>query len=181
LKPLFLLTFEPESEYTFLQRMKQRRHLFILLFGLLTLISFSGCFQYPEGPVFTLQLKDERVSGTWLLTNVTDASGADITNSPVIDTIIDTDTISSYPYQNSTLTVIVDRSGNRSWAQFHNGELQTHATFQFADHSNYLIVEYDVIVPNNVVLQVFYDVLKLTDKEFKYIDEKGNTLDYKKY
>lgn len=160
--------------------MKQRRHLFILSFGLLTLISFTGCFQYPEGPVFTLQLKDERLSGTWLLTNVTDPSGADITNI-LVDTIIGKDTISLYPYQNSTLTVIVDRSGNRSWAQFRDGLLQTHATFQFADHSNYLIVEYDVIVPDNVALQVFYDVLKLTDKEFKYIDEKGNTLDYKKY
>jgi hypothetical protein len=145
--------------------MKQRGHVYIFFLGILSLISFSGCFQYPEGPVFTLQLKDERLSGTWLLTEYTDTAG----NNTIAE------------HQNQTLTVIVDRSGNRSWAQFNNGLLQTHATFQFAAHSNYLIVEYDVIVPDNVALQVFYDVKKLTDKEFKYVDEKGNTLDYKKY
>ena len=144
----------------------QRRHVYILFLGLLSLISFSGCFQYPEGPVFTLQLKDERLAGSWLLTEFTDTAGNNTTDE----------------HQNEVLTVIVDRSGNRSWSQFRDGELETHATFQFADHSNYLIVEFELTDFNNQTpVQKFYDVRKLTDKEFKYVDDLGNTLDYKKY
>jgi len=146
--------------------MKQLRHVLVLSFLIYSLMTLSGCFQYPEGPVFTLQLKDERIDGTWLLTSFIDASGNDVTAE----------------HENETLTAVVDRSGNRTWAEFVDGSLTNYGTFLFGDHSDYVIVTYIVLEHNQTPgIQFFYTVRKLTEKEFKYIDDQGNTLDYKKY
>jgi len=145
--------------------MKHLRYAAIGLLGLLAVMSFNGCFEYPEGPVFTLQLKDERLEGTWLVKNVTDPSGADVTAE----------------HSDETLTVVVNRSGDRAWATFKNGLIQNHGTYQYGSHSDYIIIIFDVFNQQNTTFQVFYTIRKLTEKEFKYIDDQGYTYDLKKY
>lgn len=135
-------------------------------FGLLTLGLVTGCFQYPEGPVFTLQLRDERLNGTWLLTEFTDEAGNNLINE----------------HHDETLVAEYSKSGDRKWAEYKEGSLDSEGTYLFASHGDYLIITY-LYYHGDVTtgIQVFYTVRKLTDHEFKYIDDKGNTLTYEKY
>jgi hypothetical protein len=138
-----------------------------ILLPLVTLLSFSGCFQYPEGPVFTMQTRDERINGAWKLTSVTDPSGADASG----DT----------SFANITLTVIVSRSGDRTWSLFQDGNLKSFGTFLFAEHGDEIIVVYTVLDHLDTYTQFFYDIRKLTDKYFYYVDQNGFTFHYQKY
>jgi hypothetical protein len=138
----------------------------LVLLGAITVQLFTGCFQYPEGPVFTLQLRDERISGTWLLTGFTDDAGNNLLNE----------------HQNETLVVEYSKSGDRKWAEYKDGNLVSEGTYLFAAHSDYIIITY-VYLNGDVTtgVQLFYTVRRLTEKEFKYIDDKGNTLSFEKY
>lgn len=136
----------------------------ILLPGIV-LLSLSGCFQYPEGPVFTLQTRDERLAGTWLLTSATDENGYDVISE----------------FQNITLTVIPSRSTENSWTFFQNDSLVSHGTYLFAEHSDLIAVTYSLFNGSHTPQQEFYDIKKLTDKYFYYTDKSSFTFHYQKY
>ena len=139
-----------------------------IILPLVTLVLFAGCFQYPEGPIFTVQTRDERITGTWKLISATDPFGMDASG----DT----------SFKNITLTAIVSRSGDKSWTIFQNGNLISFGNFLFASHGDQIIVVYTEL--NNVTTnytQEFYDIRKLTDKYFYYVDQSGYTLHYQKY
>ena len=138
-----------------------------IILPLVTLISLSGCFQYPEGPVFTLQTRDERINGAWRLTSITNPAGLDISG----DT----------SFTNITLTTVVSRSGDKSWAIFQNGNLLSLGTFLFAEHGDQIVVVYTLLFNAQTYTQEFYDIRKLTDKYFYYVDQNGYTLHYQKY
>jgi hypothetical protein len=127
---------------------------------------FNGCFQYPEGPDFTLQLRDERLRGTWLLTEFTDAGGNNLISE----------------HQNETLTVQFSRSGDRIWSEFKDGNLVNFGSYEFTYGNDYLIVFFEILNTNQTGgVQVFYTIRRLTDKELKFIDDAGNTRFYEKY
>lgn len=137
----------------------------IMIFGLL-LFSFSSCFQYPEGPVFTLQTKDERIAGNWLIDQVIDANGNDVTGQ----------------YIGQTLYVVAGRD-SKSLSYFKSGVLYSFGTYAFADNSDDLIIIYTQYQGQDVskeILQIFFTVRKLTDKWFTYIDNKGIEFHWKK-
>lgn len=136
-----------------------------VIFSIFIFIIFSGCMQYPEGPFFTLQTRDERINGTWLVTAASDASGADIT--------------SEYP--NYTISVRASRSGDSYWAFFISGNLYSEGGYQFASHGDQLIVVYTLFENVQGYSQIFYDIRKLTDKEFIFVDPAGNELTCQKY
>lgn len=136
-----------------------------VLLLMVTTVSFSGCFQYPDGPFFTVQTRTERINGTWRLTSVTDENGADI----------------SSEFQNITLASLVDRSGNSSWSIFQDGYLISFGTFTFAEHGNELIVVYTLLNGGQTDTQEFYSIQKLTDKHFNYIDLNNAELHFDKY
>lgn len=139
----------------------------------LLLLLLSGCFQYPEGPFFTLQTRDERLKGTWGVLRVTDAAGNDITNA--------TDESGNPLYTNITLTVDVGRSGERNWTVFRNSLMRSLGTFQFARYGDELVVLYTFYNGAETYLQKFYIIRKLTEKEFIYIDDAGLKWEMGKY
>jgi hypothetical protein len=136
-----------------------------ILVMLITIISVIGCFQYPDGPIFTLQTRSERLNGTWRLTSATDPSGNDATSE----------------FQNITLTAISSRSGDNTWTIFQNGNLISLGSFLFASHGDELIVIYSLLGNAQTYTQEFYQIQKLTDKEFNYIDQNSFELHYEKY
>ncbi|HYV90284.1 MAG TPA: hypothetical protein VE978_00805 [Chitinophagales bacterium] len=138
-----------------------------ILLPFVALISFTGCFQYPEGPVFTVQTRDERITGSWRLTSATDPFGADVSGDA--------------SFANVTLTALVSRSGDKSWTVFQNGNLLSLGTFLFASHGDQVIVVYTLLNNVQTYTQEFYDIRKLTDKYFYYVDQNGYTLHYQKY
>lgn len=121
-------------------------------------VSLSGCFQYPEGPVFTMMTKDERISGNWYITEVFDANGNDVTTQ----------------YAGRTLYVQADRD-SKSLSYFKDGILYSFGTYDFADYGDELIVVYSLYEgsENKEVLQIFFTIRKLTEKKFYYIDNNG--------
>ncbi len=136
-----------------------------VILSIFILVIFSGCMQYPEGPFFTLQTRDERIDGTWLVTAASDASGADLTSE----------------YLSYTLSVRASRSGDSYWAIFISGNLYSEGGYQFASHGDQLIVIYTLFENQQGYSQIFYDIRKLTDKEFIFVDPAGNELTLKKY
>jgi hypothetical protein len=131
----------------------------------IVLLSVAGCFQYPEGPVFTLQTRDERLAGTWRLTSASDPSGADV----------------SSEFNNITLTVIPSRSGDNSWTIFQNDSLISQGTYLFAQHGDQIVIAYSLLKGSHTPTQEFYDIRRLTDKYFYYVDNSSFTLHYQKY
>ncbi len=132
------------------------------------LFSFSSCFQYPEGPVFTLQTRDERLSGNWFIDQVTDANGNDITAS----------------YQYWTLNVVASKEGLGTFSYFNNGTLYSYGTYDFADFGDQLIIAFTEYQNENVsadAVQKFLDVLRLTDQHFYYTDDQGIEFHWEKY
>jgi hypothetical protein len=146
--------------------MKRFQYISFLAILSMAIVSFSSCFQYPEGPIFTMQLPDERLKGSWLITGFTDASGNDLMSE----------------HQNQTLVADYSHGGDRSWAEFKNNQLDRSGTYLFASHSDNIIVTFDFYDGSQKTpVQYFYTIRKLTDKEFKYIDDQGNTLTLRKY
>lgn len=146
--------------------MKPLLNLAKILLPVIVLFSVSGCFQYPEGPFFTLQTRDERLAGTWLLTSATDPNGNDV----------------SSEFENITLTVIPSRSAENSWSIFKDGNLVSHGTYLFAQHGDQIIIAYSLLNNDDqVYIQEFYDIRRLTDKYFYYVDNNSYTLQYQKY
>ena len=146
--------------------MKSTSRFVLFLISLVSLFSFNSCFQYPEGPIFTLETRDERLEGTWAVISVHDAGGADITSE----------------FTDWTLTVEVDRSGNRTWSMFINSVLSDLGTYQFTENNDYLVVIFTVLGGFEAnAIQKFYTIRKLTDKEFIYIDELDREFEWKKY
>ena len=138
-----------------------------IILPVVILLSLNGCFQYPEGPVFTMQTRDERINGAWKLTSVTNPSGLDATGDS--------------SFANVTLTVVVNRSGDKSWSLFQNGILKSFGTFLFASHGDEIVIVYTLLDNIQTYTQVFYDIRKLTDKYFYYVDQNGYTFHYQKY
>lgn len=136
-----------------------------LLMAIALIFSLSGCFQYPEGPFFTLQTKDERIDGTWKIVHVTDASGNDVTSE----------------FLNRTLTVVAGRSGEHLWSEFDNGILVSGGTYQFADRTDYIIILYTILNGIETEEQSFYTVRQLTEDKFEYIDDSGFDIELEKY
>lgn len=137
----------------------------VMALGLL-LFSFSSCFQYPEGPIFTMMTKDERLAGNWLIDQVIDANGNDVTTQ----------------YAGQTLYVQTGRD-SKSLSYFKSGVLYSFGTYAFADHSDELIVIYTQYQGQDVskeILQIFFTVRKLTDNWFTYIDNNGIEFHWKK-
>ena len=129
-------------------------------------ISLSGCFQYPEGPIFTLETKDERFQGNWLIDQVTDPNGNDVTTQ----------------FSNITLFVQVSRD-SKNLSYFKNGILDSFGTYEFADNNNDLIIiytEYNGVDVSKEVKQIFYSIRRLTDNWVYYIDDKGYEFHYRK-
>ncbi|MCS6916533.1 MAG: hypothetical protein RMK52_01855 [Chitinophagales bacterium] len=133
----------------------------------------SSCFQYPEGPFFTLQTRDERLQGTWGVSRVTDAGGSDVTNA--------TDEGGNPLYSNITLTVEVSRSGERNWSVFRNSLIRSLGTYQFARYGDELVILYTFYNGAETYLQKFYTIRKLTEKEFIYVDETGLKWEFRKF
>ncbi len=134
----------------------------------LLLFSFSGCFQYPEGPIFTLQTRDERLSGNWFIDKVTDINGSDITAT----------------YINWTLNVAQSKDGVGTFSYFMNGMLYSYGTYNFADFGDQLILAFTEYQDENVsanAIQKFLDVLRLTDQHFYYTDDQGSEFHWEKY
>jgi hypothetical protein len=136
-----------------------------VLLPIIVLLSVSGCFQYPEGPVFTVQTRDERLKGTWTLTSATDANGNDVISE----------------FNSTTLTAVPSRSTANTWDVFKNGTLVSHGTYLFAEHGDQIVVAYSFINNAHTVTQEIYDIRKLTDKYFYYVDNNSNTLHFQKY
>lgn len=132
---------------------------------LVSLFSLSSCMQYPEGPFFTLQTRDERLDGTWLVTHVTDVSGNDV----------------SSEFINYTLTVVANRSGESDWSEFQDEILVSAGTYQFADHSDYIIVLFTYLKGVETYSQKFNTIRKLTDKKFEFVDDAGYDYELEKY
>jgi hypothetical protein len=148
--------------------MKRFLNIAKILLSFVALISFTSCFQYPEGPIFTVQTRAERLNGTWKLTSATDATGQNV--------------LGDTSFSNTTLTAIASRSGSDEWLVFQNGNLRSTGTFEFAQHGDDIIVIYSLLDYSDVNGdQQFYQIRKLTDKYFYYIDQNGNTLHYQKY
>ncbi|MBK9731911.1 MAG: hypothetical protein IPO83_11610 [Chitinophagaceae bacterium] len=130
------------------------------------LLSFNSCMQYPEGPFFTLQTKDERLEGNWLIDKVIDANGNDVTSE----------------YADQTLYVVAGRD-SKSLSYFKSGSLYSFGTYAFADNSDDFIViytQYHGMDVSKEVLQIFFTVRKLTDTWFYYIDDNGIEFQWKK-
>ncbi len=132
---------------------------------LIVLLPVSGCMQYPEGPFFTLLTRDERLEGTWAIVSVKDAAGSDITAQ----------------FAEFTLTVEVNRSGDKIWSTYKAGNLNSFGTYQFADFGDELIIIYTTIDGNEAFAQVFYTIRQLTDKRLEYIDDKDFNFEWEKY
>ena len=142
----------------------------VMIFGLL-LFSFSSCFQYPEGPIFTMMTKDERLAGNWFIDQVISKEGQDITAA----------------YAGQTLYVVSGRdSKSLSYFKINDaGDLSLYSfgTYEFADNSNDLIVIYTLYQGEDKtknVLQIFFDIRKLTENWFYYIDNEGIEFHWKK-
>ena len=88
--------------------MKRFQYISFLAILVMAIVSFSSCFQYPEGPIFTMQLPDERLKGSWLITGFTDANGNDMMSE----------------HQNQTMVADYSHGGDRSWAEFKNNQLR---------------------------------------------------------
>lgn len=125
----------------------------------------TGCFQYPEGPFFTLQTRDERLKGTWGVLQVIDPSGADVTYA--------TDENGNPLYTNITLTIEINRSGDRNWTIFQNSLMRSLGTYQFARYGDEIVVLYTFYNGAETYLQKFYTIRKLTEKEFIFLDQEG--------
>ena len=136
-----------------------------ILFLVIVLFSVSGCFQYPEGPFFTVQTRDERLGGTWRLTSASDPNGNDVMSE----------------FANTTLTVVPSRSGDNSWSIFKDGSLISHGTYLFAQHGDQIVIAYSLLNDAQTYTQEFYDIRRLTDKYFYYVDNNSFTLHYQKY
>lgn len=137
----------------------------IILFGLL-LSSFSSCFQYPEGPFFTLMTRDERLAGNWQIDQVIDANGNDVTSQ----------------YAGQTLYVQANRD-SKSLSYFKANTLYSFGTYAFADHSDDFIVIYTQYEGQDVskeIKQIFFTIRQLSDRWFTYIDDKGIEFHWKK-
>lgn len=137
----------------------------IFFFSML-LFSFSSCFQYPEGPFFTLQTRDERLAGNWGIDEVFDPSGNNVTSQ----------------YEGQTLYVQVGRD-SKSLSYFKSGVLYSFGAFAFADHSDDFFVVYTTYQGQDVskeILQITFTIRKLTDKWFTYIDNNGYEFHWKK-
>ncbi|MBX7107166.1 MAG: hypothetical protein K1X61_00830 [Chitinophagales bacterium] len=137
----------------------------IILFGLL-LFSFSSCFQYPEGPFFTLMTKDERLAGNWDIDQVIDPNGNDVTAE----------------YAGQTLYVQVNRD-SKSLSYFKDNTLYSFGTYAFADHSDDFIVIYTLYKgtdQSKEIKQIFFTIRKLSDKWFTYIDNENYEFHWKK-
>lgn len=80
--------------------MKRFQYISFLAILVMAIVSFSSCFQYPEGPIFTMQLPDERLKGSWLITGFTDANGNNMMSE----------------HQNQTMVADYSHGGDRSWA-----------------------------------------------------------------
>jgi len=133
---------------------------------LTSLISLSGCFQYPEGPIFTMQTKDERFEGTWAIDEVTDANGNNVTAE----------------YSTYSLFVQVNRD-NKYVSFFINNILDSYGTYSFAKYSDDLVIIYTTYGGVDVskdVIQKFYTVRRLTDKWLYFIDDAGFEWHWKK-
>jgi hypothetical protein len=139
-----------------------------ILMGVL-FFSFSSCFQYPEGPIFTVQTREERLAGNWFIDEVTDANGNDITSE----------------YSTWTLNVEASKStSNSSFSFFKDAILYSFGTYDFAEHGDQLIIAYSEYQSENVgadIVQKFYEIRRLTDKWFYYTDDLGNEFHWKKY
>lgn len=177
----------------------------LTLFGV---FSTWGCFEYPEGPVFTIITKYDRFSGIWKVDNVSyngvslpiynilDSANYKIFNDSTqcdsafrdpngrIDSThckaVRQDTIYNVSpiYGDSlvrlrTFVVTVSRNTDNNTITFYENGLRTNvATYTFARYGDYLSVQY--VSSNGVPTdQVFWNVLKLTEKDFVYVDENG--------
>src|SRR5262249_40879841 len=89
---------------------------FLLLLGG-TILELSSCFQYPDGPIFTLTPRKYRLEGNWKISDVKDQNGVSLMNSYFLDTVaIDTsehtvkvDTV--FPYKYQTMQIVLVREG----------------------------------------------------------------------
>ncbi len=126
---------------------------------------WTSCFQYPEGPIFTMQTRDERLSGTWGVLRVTDPSGNDVTE--------EVDETGTPVYKSITLTVQVNRSGDRNWSVFKNNLVHSLGTYDYAEFGDELVVLFTFYQGAETYLQKFYTIRKLTSKEFIYVDDRG--------
>lgn len=136
---------------------------FLLFFSFITI---SGCFQYPEGPWFTLQTKDERFGGYWIIDQVIDPNGADVT----VD------------YANYTLLIQVTRD-TKNLTLFKDGVLNSFGAYTFAEHSDDLVIiytQYQGVDVSKEVLEKIWTIRRLTDKWLYYIDENGYEWHWKK-
>jgi hypothetical protein len=133
---------------------------------IISAVSLSGCFQFPEGPFFTMQTKDERLQGNWYIDKVLDPGGNDVTAQ----------------YINYTLFVQVSRDAH-NLSFFKDAVLDSYGTYEFADHGNDIIIVYSLVNGVDIskeIRQVYYSVRKLTDQSFKYIDDNLYEFDWKK-
>jgi hypothetical protein len=148
--------------------MKEILSLMKLAFIGLLLVSMSGCFQYPEGPFFTMQTRDERLSGNWAIDQVLNRDGEDITSE----------------FADLTLFALMGKEDQNSISLFKSSILDSFGTYSFADHSDYLIIiytTYNGVDVSSEVVQKFLEVRRLTDKWLYYIDDEGFEWHWEKY